>query len=90
MGFIRAQRDHAQVVTQEQQHVMVAVERGELREQLALVRVLDVGFQRQQALGLGQPEELVHHAQQFDVVVLVVTRLGYGACCSVSSIVLGS
>ncbi len=50
---------------------------GELRvlgEQRAFVRPVEVGFQRQIALGLGEPEDRVHRSEQFQVVALVLLR----------------
>jgi hypothetical protein len=73
-GILGAQRHHAQIVAQELHRVVVLQELGELVEQRAFVRLLDVLFQRQHSLGLGELEELVEHAQQLDIVGLLVGR----------------
>ena len=59
---------------------MIAVELGKLLEKRAFVRLLDMLFERQQALGLGELEHLIEQAQQLQIAFLVVARpLQHGA-----------
>ena len=58
--FVRvfgAQRDHPQIVAKELHGVVIRHELRELGEQLALFRVLHMGFQGQIALGFGELEQ---------------------------------
>jgi hypothetical protein len=64
----------AQVIAQKLDRVMVAVEFREVGEQRRLGRPLDVTFEREVALGLGQLEHREQHAQQLLVGGLVVFR----------------
>ena len=52
--------------------MMVGVEIRELVEQIAFIGIFDVLLQGQHSLGLGELEDLELHAQQFDIIVLLV------------------
>jgi len=54
--------------------VVVGQDQGELFEQAAFFRGLDVFLERQIALALGQLEQLVQQAEQLAIAVLVVLR----------------
>ena len=59
MGVVGAQRQQAQIVAQEVAGMVVGVEGREFLEEGAFVGLFDMAFQRQIALGLGQPEQRI-------------------------------
>ncbi len=74
VGVGGAQRQESKIVAKKDQGMVVVGEARELLEQSAFVRAFHVAFQGQVALGLGQLENRIEHAQQFQVAVLVVAR----------------
>ena len=72
--IVGAERQHAQIVAEEYQRVMVLGEVRELLEEAALLRMLDMAFEREHALGLGDLEDLVEQAEQLDVAFFLVGR----------------
>ena len=69
-----AERQETQIVADEIDRVVIRDERGKTVEDRALVRLFDMGLERQVALGFRQLEHGVHHPEDLEIAVLVVLR----------------
>src|SRR3546814_5043090 len=73
-SVVGAEGHHPQVVAEEFHRMMIGGEARKRLEQAALLRALDVRFDRQHALGLRELEDRVQQREQLEVVVLAVFR----------------
>src|SRR3546814_15687357 len=72
--IVRPERQQAQVVAEELYCVAVFDDVRKLREERALLRIVDMLLERQHAFGLCQTEHLIQQGQKFQIVPLDVFR----------------
>ena len=72
--IVGTERHQPQVIAQEVHSVMIPVKQGESLENRTVMRVFNMLFQCQHAFGPGHAEYLIHHRQEFLIMILLVSR----------------